>query len=175
MIKNLLIVIFTLFFSFSAQAKTGFNIFAYSREAPETKIFDEYGKAVQLQDFKGDFLIAVFWSKTCIPCLREMKDLNSFAQKVKDNGVKVILVSAEKEWENPFEQVELLNKYGGQDLDFYVDRKSALANEFGIFTSPHSVLIDTEGMEIGRIRGAVDWDDEDIEEYIYRLKVQSHQ
>lgn len=171
MIKKFLVVIFTVFFAFSAQAKTGFNIFAYSREAPEIKIFDNYGRAVQLSDFRGEFLIAVFWSKTCIPCLREMRDLNEFAQRVKDNGVRVILISAEKEWANPAAQLELINKYGGQGLDFYVDKGSALANEFGIFTSPHSVLIDSEGMEIGRIRGAVDWDD-DTEEDIYKLKAQ---
>lgn len=171
MMKKLIMVLIAVFAMMSS-ARASINIFAYSREAPTIKIYDSYGRAASLQDFGDNFIIAVFWSKTCIPCLREMEDLNSFAQKVKDNGVKVIIISAEKEWHSREEQVELLRKYGGQDLDFYVDRKSALANEFGIFTSPHAVLINEENMEIGRIRGAVDWDDSDVEEYIYKLKAQ---
>ena len=162
-----------LVFAFMSMAQASINIFAYSREAPVTKIYDSYGRSASLQDFGDDFIIAVFWSKTCIPCLREMRDLNAFSNKVKDNGVKVIIISAEKDWYSREEQVELLRKYGGEDLDFYVDRNSALANEFGIFTSPHAVLIDTHNMEIGRIRGAVDWDDSDVEEYIYKLKAQN--
>ena len=54
-------------------------------------------------------------------------------------------------------------------INFYSDRKSALSNSFGIFTSPHTVLIDKNSMEIGRIRGSVDWDDDDVIEYIYNL------
>ena len=172
MMKKIVTVWF-LIFAMMSSAWASINIFAYSREAPTIKIFDSYGKSASLQDFGDNFIIAVFWSKTCIPCLREMKDLNSFSKKVKDNGVKVILISSESEWNSREEQVELLRKYGGQDLDFYVDRKSALANEFGIFTSPHAVLIDEQNMEIGRIRGAVDWDDSDVEEYIYKLKAQN--
>lgn len=171
MIKKILECLLVVFMSVST-AQANINIFAYSREAPTTRIYDSYGRAASLQDFGDNFIIAVFWSKTCIPCLREMKDLNSFSKKVKDNGVKVIIISAEKDWHSREEQVELLRKYGGEDLDFYVDRGSALANEFGIFTSPHSVLIDEKNMEIGRIRGAVDWDDSDVEEYIYKLKAQ---
>jgi len=173
MMKKIVFLFLMVCWAFAASARANVNIFAYSREAPDTKIYDSYGRAAKLSDFKGNFVIAVFWSKTCVPCLREMKELNSFANKTKDNGVKVILVSSAKDWASREEQVALLHKYGGDDLDFYIDKGSALANEFGIFTSPHAVLINSENMEIGRIRGAVDWDDSDVEEYIYKLKAQN--
>jgi len=173
MMKRLISVCLMAFGMMMVSAEASINIFAYSREAPDTKIYDSFGRAAKLSDFKGNFVIAVFWSKTCVPCLREMKELNAFANKTKDNGVKVILVSAEKDWHSREEQVALLQKYGGNDLEFYVDKDSALANEFGIFTSPHAVLINAENMEIGRIRGAIDWDDSDVEEYIYKLKAQN--
>ena len=44
---------------------------------------------------------------------------------------------------------------------------------FGIFTSPHAVLIDKNSMEIGRISGAVEWDDDDVVEKIYQIKAQN--
>ena len=91
----------------------------------------------------------------------------------RSNGVRVILVSPAEDWMNEDEQKAFLKRYGAADLEAYVDRKAALATDFGIFTSPHAVLVNGESMEIGRIRGSVDWDDEDVIEYIYKIKAQN--
>lgn len=173
MFKKILLVFVLLCFASTAWAEKGANIFAYPRKVPETSIYNQYGQAFKLKDFAGDFLIVVFWSKTCIPCLREMDNLNEFANQTKDNGVRVILVSPAEDWMNEDEQKAFLKRYGAADLDAYVDRKAALATDFGIFTSPHAVLVNGESMEIGRIRGSVDWDDEDVIEYIYKIKAQN--
>lgn len=157
----------------TARADAGVNIFAYSRPVPQTKLYDAYGRAVNLQDFAGDFLIVVFWSKKCIPCVRELDNLNRFVDRTKNDGIKVILISPAEEWENEEEQKMFLAKYGASDLDFYVDRGSDLAAEFGIFTSPHTVLINDKAMEIGRIRGAMEWDNDEIVEQIYSIKAQN--
>lgn len=172
MLKKFLIFTFVaLLCSFNALAASGINIFAYSREAPDIAVYDSLGRATKLTDYDGDFVIAVFWSKTCIPCLREMRDLSSFVSKTQDNGIKVMLISSAKEWQQrPSEQEEILQKYGGENIPHFVDKNSSLANAFGIFTSPHTVLINTQGMEIGRIRGAVDWDDNDVIDYMYKLR-----
>lgn len=170
MLKKIILTLLLVFFTTSAFAKKSVNIFTYPREVPNTKIFDQYGKSYHLKDFADDFLIIIFWSKTCIPCLREIDDINEFVKKTDGTGVKLIIVSPEKEWNSAEEQKAFLKKYGGDNIDFYLDRKSALANSFGIFTSPHTVLVNASSMEIGRIRGSVDWDDSDVIEYIYRLK-----
>lgn len=170
MLKKIILIILFIFFISTAFAKSGVNIFSYPREVPKAKIFNQYGQSFSLEDFRGDFLVVIFWSKTCVPCIREIDEINKFVKKTKGTGVKLITVSPEKEWISPEEQKSFLKKYGGSDIDFYSDRKSALANSFGIFSSPHTVLITADSMEIGRIRGAVDWGDSDVIEYIYRLK-----
>ena len=68
-----------------------------------------------------------------------------------------------------------LQKYGAPDLDFYVDKKGDLSADLGIFTSPNTVLINRHGKEIGRIRGSVEWDDDEVIEYIYKIKAQNNQ
>lgn len=173
MLKRFLLILLFVFFTTPTFAKSGVNIFAYPRDVPDAKIFNQYGQSFKLKDFSGDFLIVVFWSKTCIPCIREIDDINKFINKTKGTGIKLITVSPEKEWISAEEQKSFLKKYGGHDIEFYSDRKSSLANSFGIFTSPHTVLINADSMEIGRIRGSVDWDDSDIIEYIYKLKAQN--
>lgn len=170
MIKKFCLFLFMMLFASSALADAGVNIFAYSRKVPETKIYDVYGKAFALKDFAGDFLIVVFWSKTCIPCIRELDNLSRFAEKTKDDGIKLILVSPAGDWVTEEEQQNFLDRYGGVGLEAYVDRKADLAKGFGIFTSPHTVLVNAESMEIGRIRGAVEWDDDEVIEEIYRIK-----
>lgn len=156
--------------SFPAFAYKKANIFAYPRQAPETEFYNRHGQKMRFSDFNGDFLLVVFWSKTCIPCLKELDDLSSFVKETKYDGIKVLLISPQNEWTSIQEQKDILKKYGGEDLDFYTDKKSNLANAFGIFTSPHTVLINKDSLEIGRIRGAVDWDDEDVINYIYQIK-----
>lgn len=162
-----------LIFSSAARASSGgLNIFALPREAPQTEIYAETGQKVKLTDFHGQFLIVVFWSKTCVPCIKELDNLNNFANKTKGDGFRVLLVSKAQEWRDMDEQRRFLAKYKAPDLEFYIDDKGALTEAFGIFSSPHTVLINKSGQEIGRIRGSVEWDDDDVIEYMYKLKVQ---
>lgn len=158
----------------SAQAREkGLNLFAYPREAPAREFYGPAGNKLKLSDFKGEFVIAVFWSKTCLPCVRELDDLNNFVRKTAGTGIKVLLISNENEWANTAEQRKFLAKYHASDLDFYVDPNGKLAEDFGIFASPHTVLVNSKSEEIGRIRGSVDWDDEDVIEQIYKIKAQN--
>ena len=172
MLKKIIFTILFVLFISPVYAKNGVNIFTYPREVPNIKIFDQYGKAFSLKDFNNKFLIVVFWSKSCVPCIREIDDINEFIKKTHGSDLKLIMVSSEKEWLSPEEQKTFLKRYHGEDIEFYTDRKSSLANNFGIFTSPHTVLINKNSLEIGRIRGSVDWDDDDVIEYMYRLNAE---
>ena len=150
--------------------KSAVNIFEISSDVPKTEIMHQSGKTYQLSDFKGEFVVAVFWTKTCGPCIKELKDLNTFAQSGLKEGIRLILISPEKDWTSTLEQKRFLKKYGAPDVEFYTDHKGKLAADFGIFTTPHTVLIDEESQEIGRIRGTAKWGDKRILDYIKNLK-----
>ena len=167
--KKIITFVLGAFILFS-DARAESNLFAYSRPAPEREFYYQDGTAYKFSDFKGKFIIALFWSKTCVPCVRELKSLNEFYNKTKNNGIQLILISPKGEWENNYEQRQFLDKYKAKDLDFYVDEKGNLGADFGIFSYPHSVLINQEGEEIGRIRGQIDWDSSKIEKYVYKLR-----
>ena len=128
-------------FSFNAEAKKGVNIFAYSRLAPETAFYNKYGQRTTISDFKGDFVLLNFWSRHCVPCIKELDDLNNFVLKTKDTGIRVLIISKDDEWVSAREQKDLLEKYRAPDLDFYIDKGGKLACDFGIFAYPHTVLI----------------------------------
>lgn len=45
---------------------------------------------------------------------------------------------------------KMLKKYRAGDLEAYTDVNGQLASDFGIFTSPNTVLVNKDGKEIGR-------------------------
>lgn len=152
-----------------AAKESAVNIFAESRAVPTRKITHESGKEYSLSDFEGQFVIALFWSRNCGPCIKELKDLNAFYQKALYNNIRLILVSPSSEWRSTLEQRLFLKKYGAPNLEFYTDKKGNLAADFGIFSSPHAVLINEESQEIGRIRGSAKWSDKRMLKYIKSL------
>lgn len=148
------------------------NIYDEPRELPERKMFlhEESGKSFTLDSFKGEFVIAVFWSRFCSPCIQELSKISTFQQKTKDNNIKVIMISPSSEWISDAEQKRFLARFEAGDLEYYVDKKGDLSADLGIFTSPNTVLINSKGQEIGRIRGAVEWDRDEMVDYIYNIK-----
>ena len=173
MTKKVLLFALSILWAAAAQAKGGINIYDYPREVPKIGLYHPSGQEVYLRDFKGDFVLVMFWSRYCAPCIRELDEVNEFVKKTRDNGIRLILVSPQNEWKSISEQRTLLKKYGAPDVEFYLDTKGALAAAFGIFSSPHTVLINRVGEEIGRIRGTAEWDDDDLIEYIYKIKAEN--
>jgi len=169
-VQIVLLIVSFLFTTNADAKKDAVNIFAESRDVPTRQIVHENGKPYRLTDFKGEFVVAVFWSKTCGPCLKEMKDLNTFYQNALPENIRLILISPNSEWKSSLEQRLFLKKFGAPNVEFYTDKKGKLAGDFGIFTTPHTVLIDENAQEIGRIRGTAKWADKRVLEYIKNLK-----
>ena len=175
-IFRIFIFILASLISFETYAgKEAVNIFAESRDVPKQQIYHENGKAYHLTDFKGEFVLAVFWSKNCGPCLKELRDLNTFYHNALPENIRMILISPKSEWKSSLEQRLFLKKYGAPDIEFYTDKKGKLAADFGIFSSPHTVLIDENSKEIGRIRGTAKWADKRVLDYIKSVKNQNRE
>lgn len=168
--------IFLLFLclSFPVQAarERNVNIYDVPRDAPQIPFYTSEGQPVVLDDFKGSFVMLLTWSRECSPCINELEGLNTFYKKTKDNGITLLMLSPSHEWKNTEEQRRFLQEYGAPDLPFYTDKESKLTAAFGIYTSPHTVLLNKKGMEIGRIRGAAEWEDPRVIEYMYKLKAE---
>ena len=165
-------VLSALFFATATAAKSGANIYAVSRDVPNKSIYGEPGNRLKLSDFGSSFVVAVFWSRYCFPCIQEMESLADFAEKTKNAGIRVILISPQDEWSGGFaEQRNFLRRLNAQNLEIYVDNKGDLTAALGIFSSPVSVLVNREGKEIGRIRGSVVWNKPEVIDFMLKLAV----
>ena len=153
-------------------ANSGVNIFEVTRTLPESKIISQTGQIFQLSDFKGEFVLAHFWSRDCGPCIKELRGLNKFHNEVKNQGIRLILISPQSEWFDMSEQRQFLKRFGAPDLEFYVEQKDKLSADFGIFTTPHTVIINKQGREAGRLKGSESWNQDKVIKFIKKLKDQ---
>src|SRR6185437_9850830 len=65
-----------------------------ARPAPPFVLKDHSGKAHAVADFRGKLVLLHFWAAWCPPCLSEIPNLLTFAQKVAPEGkIEVVTIS----------------------------------------------------------------------------------
>ncbi|MBV4355714.1 TlpA disulfide reductase family protein [Pinibacter aurantiacus] len=121
---------------------------------------DINGKSVSLADFKGKYVLIDFWASWCVPCRKSMPHVKELYGKYKDKGFDVIAVSDDDRdstawkkaiakdgtdmWNNVLRGMdwEKIRKGESNDKD--------ISEKFGIHSLPTKILIDKNGVIIGR-------------------------
>ena len=176
-----LILIVNLFFSISAIAGGKYTektkdiirgelrkfIFSESMEVlPNPLILDANGNLVEI-GYKEDILIINFWATWCAPCKKEMPSLNSLAQNMKYEDIRIITIASGRNSKEAidafFDDNNLIN------LKKYRDPRGRIAIKYGVTALPTTIVINSKGIEIGRIIGDIDWDTTDVHSFFRKL------
>lgn len=155
---------------FSQTANAKLNLFPTPRYIPNLSYYSDSGAKHKLTENKEDMLIAMVWSRTCGPCIGDMKHLQAFADKTVDKGIKVIIISPAEEWKTIDERRNFMKKIGAPRLESYTDPKSGFSHGMGIMVTPTAVMVSRNGEEIGQITGSVEWDAPEVVDYLLKLK-----
>ncbi len=138
---------------------------AVGDEAPEFDLPSEAGPAVDLQSFRGRFVVLNFWATWCPPCVEEMPSLNRFHEQFSSRGVAVIGVSVDRD-AGAYRQ--FLDKAGVKFLNLRdPDRK--VSRRYGTYKYPETYFIDRQGKVVQKIIGKADWTDPRMTEYVEQL------
>ena len=127
--------------------------------APDFVISDFDGARHRLSDFRGTPVYVNFWATWCIPCQREMPDIQELADRHKDD-LSVIMVNRAEPLDRAeafFGNIEKLN--GEPGLSFTVngmDPDDRLYNEYRGLGMPVSVFIDANGKVVKVFNGLID-------------------
>lgn len=126
--------------------------------APSTPIQDFSGKQSALNDWRGKFVILNVWATWCGPCVKELPALDRLAASLPPDRYAVLLVSQDKGGTavaKPF-----LEKLKLATVSNYSDPGGKLSRDLGIRGLPTTVILDPDGLVLGRLEGPAEWDRE---------------
>jgi len=119
------------------------------------------GETITLDQFKGQWVLVNFWATWCEPCRDEMPSMREFARHFPPSSLRLLAISIDSEPEkiSPF-----LVEQGITPDDFVIahDADGSLSARYGSRLIPETWIVDPDGQVIGRVQGALDWNQPDI-------------
>lgn len=111
------------------------------------------GEAVDLDRWRGEWVLVNFFATWCIPCVREHPELVEFARRhgPDGDGVPVEVVSIAFD-DDPAEVEEFFATRGG-DWPVLVDNTGPIALDYGVRGVPESYLVSPAGQVVGVFYG----------------------
>jgi peroxiredoxin len=123
------------------------------------------GEAAGLEQWKGRAVLAHFWATWCLPCRRELPQLERLSARFAPRGLVVVAVSID-------DQAEAVRAFvASHPLPFpvLIDTTREARRGYRVDTIPVSFLIDAEGRVVERIDGETDWTSSAVLETIERF------
>lgn len=112
-------------------------------------------KPIALSDFKGKYVLIDFWASWCAPCRGEMPDLKRLYAGYHDKGLEIISVTHDDQrvpdaWRKAIEKEGI-----GMWKHFSDDENASDVKKLYFVTGiPHKILIDPNGIIIGKWKGS---------------------
>lgn len=126
---------------------------------PNLSFQDAAGKPVTLADFKGRVLLVNLWATWCVPCRKEMPELDHLEGALGGPDFQVMAINLDTR--DPDKPAAFLKEIGVSHLTNFADPKGqsfqalrAVGRGFGL---PTTLLVDREGCELGFLAGPAAW------------------
>jgi peroxiredoxin len=104
--------------------------------APEVALPDLEGQSVELEDFRGEETLVLFWNPGCGFCQQMLPDLKAWEEDRPGDAPKLLVVSA---------GTEEANREQGLTSTMVLDQQFTAGRAFGATGTPSAVLVDAEG------------------------------
>ncbi len=129
--------------------------------APDAIFTGADGRDVSLGQFAGRPLLVNLWATWCVPCRVEMPTLDALAAL---EAGEVTVIAVAQDLQGRKKVLPFFSETGIRNLEPYTDRSNGIWNAIGGSPKlPTTILYDSEGREVWRVIGGVEWDDAAIE------------
>jgi thiol-disulfide isomerase/thioredoxin len=121
-------------------------------QLPDLAFDDAAGRQLRLGALKGEPILINLWATWCAPCIAELPTLDRLAAR---GDLKVLTVS--QDLQRTEKVAPFLAERGGKRLEPWLDPDNALGSHYAITVLPATVLYDSQGREVWRVLGPLDW------------------
>ena len=104
--------------------------------APDLRLADLEGHTVDLEDFRGEKTLVLFWDPGCGFCQQILPDLKQWEESRPEDAPRLLVVSA---------GAEEASREQGFSSTVVLDQQFAVGRAFGASGTPSAVLVDEEG------------------------------
>jgi peroxiredoxin len=136
------------------------------RPAPDFLLDDLKGDRFYLNAQKGKGVVLNFWSVHCVPCRKEMPELQSMWKTFEDSGLVLAGICTDTTEQG---YVGTFIKGLGVDYPVLVDAHGRVVEVYGIRTVPQTFFIDRSGIIQAHIIGYSPGDEVKYRELIIKL------
>jgi peroxiredoxin len=132
--------------------------------APAFELKSLDGGTVQMSELKGEFVVLNFWATWCVPCMKEMPELQKAHESFGDKNIKVIAINfGESE-----KKVHEFTRDFGLSFPVLLDRRGNTSAKYRVLNLPVTYFISPDGIIRDAIHGSVT--QEVIESKINQIK-----
>ena len=122
------------------------------KPAPAFELPTLDGGTVDSADWRGEVVVVNFWASWCVPCREEAPELEAFAQRWEDRGVRLVGIVYNDE---ESEAAAFRDRYR-LTYPQALDPGGRAAIDFGVFGVPETYVIAGDGTVMAKLLGAVD-------------------
>ena len=145
--------------STAGRSVAGVSVHSSPLELPDLRFTDGAGVPTSVAAFRGRVVLLNVWATWCPPCREEMPTLDRLQQQLGDTAFEVVTLSIDSGGLPVV--AKFFREIGVEHLHPYLDTFHAGAALVGTGI-PLTLLIDSEGRELGRKLGPAQWDDPQI-------------
>jgi thiol-disulfide isomerase/thioredoxin len=131
---------------------------------PDITFQDASGKDVTLSSFKGKTVLLNLWATWCQPCREEMPALNRLQQTLGSDKFEVVVLSLDRQGLDASRK--FLDEVKAHDVKLYTDVTTKQGLALKLVGMPTTILINKDGLEVGRLAGPAKWDSEEAKKLI---------
>jgi len=115
-------------------------------------------------DLLGRVVLLNIWATWCVPCREEMPQLDALQAELGGADFEVVAINIDKG--GPDKARKFLEETKATDLALYTDPSGKMFAKLKAVGMPTTLLLDTQGKEIGRLVGPADWASADAKRLI---------
>lgn len=121
---------------------------------------DEYGLDLTLDDFRGRIVLVNIWATSCAPCRAEMQTLDQLQEKLGGDAFHILPLCVDGSGLSSARR--FYNTFGLNNIAIYLTDDGAAFRAFGMEGLPTTILVDSQGRELGRVSGPANWNSRQV-------------